>query len=386
MSDSSSAPRFAHLGPFSDFVEAARKQGPLFPSAHLDRNKAREVLRFTLNDDRPRDVEVLRTWKADGLDGEEVSWSVGFGPRTQAWLLKPSGARSPLPGIVALCDHGHYKFFGKEKVADGPDGMVEGVQPFRDTYYGGRAFANALACEGFSVLIHDTFLWSSRRFPIEAMLESDLAVADAIGGNLGHGAIDPDILRYHGAAYLHELQLAKYCTLLGASFAAVTAFEDRVAHNYLAARDDVDERRIGCVGFSGGGLRSTFLGATAEHPPVRVIVGMMATYDELLDKLIAPHTWMLFPTGLSRYGDMPDLAGCAAPKPLLVQYALGDRMFTAKGMRDADARIADYYAQAGAPEAYRAEFYDAPHRFDLKMQKAAFAWLRAQLGNGRGAG
>jgi dienelactone hydrolase len=378
MSEASSARRFTHLGPFSDFVEAARKQGPLFPPTHLDRSKAREILRFTLNNDQPRDVQVMRRWAGDGLDGEEISWFVGFGPRTHAWLLKPSGAPGPLPGIVALCDHGHYKFFGKEKIADGPDGRIEAVQPLRDTYYSGRAFANALAREGSAVLIHDTFLWSSRRFPIEAMLERDLAVADAIGGDLGHGAIDPEILRYHGAAYVHELQLAKYCTLLGTSFAAVTAFEDRVALNYLAARDDVDAERIGCIGFSGGGLRSAFLGATADHSLARVIVGMMTTYEELLDRLIAPHTGMLFPPGLSRYGDMPDLAGCAAPAPLLVQYALGDPIFTVKGMRDADRRIADCYA--AMPSAYRAEFYDSPHRFDLPMQTAAFAWLSAQLG------
>ena len=55
------------------------------------------------------------------------------------------------------------------------------------------------------------------------------------------------------------------------------------------------------------------------------------------------------------------------------------QMFTAKGMRDADARIADYYAQASARNAYRGEFYDAPHRFDLPMQEAAFAWLRSNL-------
>ena len=381
MSDrSAAAHHFAHLGPFSDLVDAARKQGPLFPSAHLDRGKAREILRFTLQDDGPRDVEVIRTWRADGLDGEEMSWSVGFGPRTHAWLLKPSGASGPLPGILALYDHGHYKFFGKEKIADGPDSAIEAVQPFRDTYYSGRAFANALARKGFSVLIHDTFLWSSRRFPIEAMLERDLAVADEIGSGMGHGTIDPKILRYHGAAYLHELQLAKYCTLLGTSLAAVIAFEDRVALNYLSARGDVDAQRIGCVGFSGGGLRAALLGATAEHPPARVIAGMMGTYDELLDKLIAPHTWMLFPTGLSRHGDIPDLAGCAAPAPLLVQSALGDQMFTPKGMRDADIRIAEYYARAGARNAYRGEFYDGPHRFDTPMQEAAFAWLRAQLG------
>src|SRR5207253_3256900 len=98
-----------------------------------------------------------------------------------------------------------------------------------------------------------------------------------------------------------------------------------------------------------------------DDPPARVIAGMMTTYEELLDCLVAPHTWMLFPTGLSRYGDLPDIAGCAAPSPLLVQYALGDAMFTVKGMRDAHARIADYYRRIGAPDAYFGEFYEGPH-------------------------
>ena len=81
MSDPSSAPRFAHLGPFSDFVDAARKQGPLFPSSHLDRAKAREILRFTLNDDRPRDVEVLRSDR----DGAVIAEFSGGTMRVERW-------------------------------------------------------------------------------------------------------------------------------------------------------------------------------------------------------------------------------------------------------------------------------------------------------------
>ena len=42
---------------------------------------------------------------------------------------------------------------------------------FRARSYGGRAYANALAREGYVVLVHDTFLWGSRRFPPETMPE-----------------------------------------------------------------------------------------------------------------------------------------------------------------------------------------------------------------------
>ena len=72
----------------------------------------------------------------------------------------PAGAPGPLPGIVALHDHGGFKFYGKEKIAEGPDTPPQVIADFWTTYYGGRAWANALAREGFAVLIPDTFLWA----------------------------------------------------------------------------------------------------------------------------------------------------------------------------------------------------------------------------------
>ena len=73
------------------------------------------------------------------------------------------------------------------------------------------------------------------------------------------------------------------------------------------------------------------------------------------------------------------VAPSAAPAPLLVQYALDDTLFTQKGMRDADAVIRGYYARAGTPDAYRAEFFNGPHRFDAEMQAVAFRWLKANV-------
>ncbi len=371
---------YADLGPYSDLVEAVRALGPLFPPEPFSRETARRLLRFTVGDETPRDLKVLRTWECDGVSGEELSWSVGFGPETRALLLKPAGGRGKLPGVVALYDHGHFKFYGKEKIADGPDGPLPAVQPFRDTYYGGRAYANTLAREGFCVLAHDTFLWGSRKFPLEAMPEMERTLADAAGAMLGHGDIDAEVLRYHGAAFLHEQQVAKYLNILATSLAAVTAFEDRVALNCLAARDDVDAARIGAIGFSGGGLRAAALAATSDRLSATVIAGMMATYAALLDRHVAPHTWMHFPPGVAQAGDFPDLAASAAPTPLLVQYRLHDQLFTEAGMRAADRRIKSAYARSGAAENYRGVFLPGPHGFEREDQEQAFGWLKAVLG------
>jgi hypothetical protein len=44
-------------------------------------------------------------------------------------------------------------------------------------------------------------------------------------------------------------------------------------------------------------------------------------------------------------------------------------------MERADRILTAVYKKAGAADHYRASFYDGPHKFDLEMQKEAFAWF-----------
>ena len=77
---------YADLGPYSDLVGAVRAQWPLFPTEPLTRETAKKVLRFTIGDEHPRDLQRIRAWQSDGVSGEEFLWSVGYGPRTHAFL------------------------------------------------------------------------------------------------------------------------------------------------------------------------------------------------------------------------------------------------------------------------------------------------------------
>lgn len=372
--------QYQHLGIFSDWVDAARAQQRLYPIARPGsdtQQRVREVLGFCNGDETPRDVRIEQRWERDGLLGEEVSWWVGFGPRTHAYVLKPADAKEPLPGIVALHDHGAFKFYGKEKIADGPNDPPSVIIAFRNKSYGGRAFANALARAGFLVVVPDVFLWGSRKFPLDTMPEPVHEVtASVLKATPPDETVPFEIAQYNTAAYHHEHWIAKYCNILGTSLAGVVCYEDRVATNYLLSRADVIPNRIGCIGLSGGGNRAAMLTATHNQIVATVIVGLMSTYEGLLDHNMS-HTWMLFPFGWARYGDWPDLAACRAPSPLLVQYNLEDELFTKPGMHDADARLKMHYASK--PEAYVGQFYPGPHKFDLEMQAAAFAWLKKTL-------
>jgi dienelactone hydrolase len=373
---------YRELGIYSDWVAAAgHDEG--FPVARpgLETQRlVRDALGFSALEEHPREPRLECRWERDGIEGEEVSWSVGYGPRTTAWVLKPAGAEAPLPGVLALHDHGDFKFYGKEKIAYGPEPPAAIMTAYRDAYYGGRAFANALARAGFVVLVHDVFLWGSRKFPWESMPEVVRRAAETLAPPappfLGAG----EVAVYNTAADLHEHIVEKYCRVLGTTFAGMISYEDRVAAAYLASRPDVLPERIGCIGLSGGGNRSALLAATCDRISAAVIVGMMSTYGGLLDRHVSTHTWMFFPAGWPRHGDWPDLAACRAPSPLLVQYDLDDELFTVEGMRAADERLREHYAGAGSPDAYSGEFYPGLHKFDLEMQGSAFAWLKARLG------
>lgn len=376
-------PLYFHLGVYSDLVAEAHRQGVVFPVARpgvKTQQLVRKVLGFTRGPETPRQVKTERTWEKDGVYGEEVSWWVGYGPRTYAYVLRPAGEPGPLPGIVALHDHGGFKYFGKEKIADGPDAPDPAIIDFRDVY-GGRAFANALAKRGFMVLVHDTFMWGSRKFPLEEM-PADIPNTAAkllkeAGGS--EGEIGQQIHLYNVASGPHEHLVSKYCNLLGTSMAGIVSHEDRIAVNYLMSRPDVAPGGVGCVGLSGGGNRGALLQATHPHLRAAVIVGLMSTYDGLLDHNVYSHTWMFFPFAWGRYGDWPDLAACRAPSPLLVQYDIDDPLFTLQGMQAAHERLSMHYASVDQPQAYEGQFYPGPHKFDLEMQEAAFSWLEKEL-------
>jgi dienelactone hydrolase len=373
--------RFRHLGIYSDLVE--HPWSDLRETHQSSDEKLREKILGLLGVETatpsPNDAQLESIWTKDGLRCEEVSWSVGYGPRTFAWIMKPEGAQR-LPAVLALHGHDGVKWYGKEKIADGPEPPADSICALREKLYAGRAFANALASEGFLVLVHDVFLWGSRRFPMETMPQTIHDLVHLWSAKEVHQRHVPNAAeRYDFAARHHEHVVAKYCTLIGTSITALVSYEDRLAVSLLKSRPDVDPDRIGCLGLSGGGCRAALLQATCDLISATVVVGMMTSYRHLLDHHVEPHTWMFFPPGLSRFADWPDLAACRAPSPLLVQFDRDDHLFSLEGMEAAHLRIRDQYNNSSKPEGYEGRFYPGPHKFDLAMQLDAFAWLKQTL-------
>jgi dienelactone hydrolase len=318
----------------------------------------------------PPEVTVTGRTTYDGLDIEFLTWQLPAGPKTEAVFLKPAGARGPLPGILALHDHGGNKSLGWRKIAR-TDATPWAIQEKHQAeYYGGVGWANEIAKRGYAVLVHDTFPFASRRVLVKDVPE-----------HIQAGGVDPSpddlegIAKYNTFAAAHEHIMEKSLLSAGTTWPGVYLVEDQRALDVLSSRPEVDATRMGCAGLSGGGMRTVFLGGLDDRIKVAVAVGFMTTWrDFLLDKAFT-HTWMTYVPLLPQDLDFPEILALRAPAATMVLNCREDELYTLPEMQRADAMIADTFKRANAADRYRAIYYDGGHKFDRAMQADAFAWL-----------
>lgn len=349
-------------------------RAPRWPSPDPERRALADVLGVRVA--RATDLRVEREWTADGVHGSELSWWVGYGPRTHAFLLRPDGHDGTLPGILALHAHGGVRSTGAEQLVDTGRTPHPSAVRLRERFYGGRAVANDLTRAGFAVLVPDAFSWASRAFDLSAAPVSVArlgAALDALHRERGEVLSDDD--RFDELSSLHEHVLAKSAGVLGTTFAGAVTTDDLAALDVLADRPGVDAARLGAIGFSGGGGRALFVTALDERIGATAVAGMMATSASLVPDHLDTHSWLLHSPGLAARFDLPEIA--AMGRRVLVQYCEHDELFPPDGMTDADARLRELLG-----DRYAGAWHDTGHEFPPAMQAEARAFLTEALAPG----
>ena len=319
--------------------------------------------------------KVTASYPYDGLDIEELEWEWPYGHPTKAFLLKPQGAKGPLPAILGLHDHGGNKYFGRRKITKTSDDQHPLMKDHQKEYYEGRAWANEVAKRGYVVLVHDVFTFASRRVRYEEMEEIPWGDTSTRGKS-DNNPEDPENIRiYNTWAAAHEHVMAKSLLSGGTTWPAMTLLEDQVALSILADRADVDRNRIGCAGLSGGGLRTDYLAGLDPRIQCAVSVGFMTTWDDFMLHKSFTHTWMTYVPLLPAYLDFPEILGMRMPLPTMVLNDSEDGLYTLPEMKRAVKILEDNFAKAGASDKLSCRFYPGPHKFDAEMQKDAFDWF-----------
>ncbi|MCF0073732.1 hypothetical protein LZD49_24850 [Dyadobacter sp. CY261] len=324
-------------------------------------------------------VTVKKKYTYDGLDIEELTWQLPYGRATEAVLLKPAGSVKPLPGILGLHDHAGMKYFGLRKIVKTSDDQHSILKEHQKTDYGGRAWANEIAKQGYVVLVHDTYAFGSRRVHYEDTKGLNWGAVSAEGKSDADPEKAENIRAYNEWSSEHEHVMSKSLFSAGTTWPGVFLTEDQVALDILASRKDVDPNRLGCGGLSGGGLRTVYLAGLDPRIKCAVCVGFMTTWKDLVLNKSFNHTWMTYTPLLPKYLDFPEILGLRVPLPTLVLNNNQDELYTLSEMKNADAILTEVFKKAGASDKYKASFYDGPHKFDADMQKEAFAWFRKWL-------
>ena len=155
----------------------------------------------------------------------------------------------------------------------------------------------------------------------------------------------------------HTARLAFH---LGGSVIGLRVVEGRRLIDFLQTRSDLNLARLGAMGISGGGMHSMFSACVDERIRACVISGHYATYRGSIFSMA--HCACMFVPGLSRFGEIYDLIGLIAPRPVLIEAGTLDPIFPLDAVQHSLAVTrTKVYAAFDAGEQIEADIFEGEH-------------------------
>jgi dienelactone hydrolase len=131
--------------------------------------------------------------------------------------------------------------------------------------------------------------------------------------------------------------------------------------DYLETRPDADTHRLGAMGISGGGLATFYTTCLEERIKACVISGFYSTFQNSL--LAMHHCICNFVPGIAKFGEMYDLVGLIAPRPLLVEAGTYDPIFPLEAVQRSVAIARDQVYQVfGVKDRLQTDIFEGRHR------------------------
>ncbi len=234
-------------------------------------------------------------------------------------LYVPKGLQAPAPAI--LCPPGHNIDSGKAAPA------------YQSLYIG-------LARKGFVVLAPDAIGHGERQ-------------------GLGHNGMGSP-------------------TLIGSSLIGMEVWDNLKCLDVLCARSEVDAKRIGCIGNSGGGTQTIWTAALDER--IAVAIPSDATtsfaYNHAKERDIC---FCNLAPQIIPHAEIEHVLGLIAPRPLLLLGGDLDRVFPWDLQREVYRRTRRFYALYEQAERVQQFISRDPHSLTQAKREAAYAFFLKHL-------
>ncbi len=149
--------------------------------------------------------------------------------------------------------------------------------------------------------------------------------------------------------------------MLGTTLAAERIYDVDRAIDYLYTRKDVDRKRIGVMGNSGGGTISIYATALLQRLAFTMPSCSFCTYRDSIMSI--HHCGDNFIPGLLRCAESADIVGLIAPRPVVLVNGKQDDIFPIAAARRAFKQVKTIYAAVGAEKNCRHVIGQEGHRF-----------------------
>lgn len=174
---------------------------------------------------------------------------------------------------------------------------------------------------------------------------------------------------------------------LGYTPAGIECWNAMRALDYLETRKEVDPKRIGVTGRSGGGATSWWIAAADDRPqciiPVAGIADLHAHVVEgdtprFRKGVISGHCDCMYFVNTYRW-DFPMVAALCAPRPLMLGNSDADAIFPVPGYRRLAEKVRRIYDLYGAGDKFVLLETAGPHKDTPELRLGAFRWMNRWL-------
>src|SRR5258708_28496476 len=153
--------------------------------------------------------------------------------------------------------------------------------------------------------------------------------------------------------------------LLGQTIIGWRVYEIMRTIDWIESRKELDAKRVGCMGCSGGGMATVFAAALDARIQAALVSSYLNTFRECVMSI--SHCIDNYIPGILNWAEMYDVAGLIAPRPLFVESGERDDIFPIAASRASFARVKKVYEVFGAGDQTAQDtFHDAHSLYGAK--------------------
>jgi dienelactone hydrolase len=290
------------------------------------RSKLSELIGHFPDARGPLHAQTLEVREFPKYKSEKFVFESRPGVGVLGYLITPSNARPPLPTVICIPGHGR-----------GVNDIV-GIDEHGNDRTGNpgyqRDFALQVAERGLAAVAIEPMAFGCRRDPLTRKKGPTAYACQPVAGS---------------------------ALLYGETMIGWRVFDVIRTIDWIETRTELNAKRVGCMGISGGGTCTLFAAALEPRIRAAMVSGYLNTFRSSIMSM--SHCIDNYVPGILQWAEMYDVAGLIAPRPLFSEGGDRDPIFPVEAARESFSRVKDMYQVFGAPDAVQQEIFPGVHEF-----------------------